>query len=187
MTPANQVTAVRAAGAVACAALVALALTGRVPADSWWLALVAGPTLLLDLVDGKVARLAGTETAFGARFDMEVDAAMVAILSIHAAPVAPLALLVGAARYLLALGTWLRPQWRGPVTPRRFRKVVAATVAALLWVTTTPVTPTAIVWACVVASVALLAWSFGTQVLELERRAPAGRSLPREEVGHVSR
>ena len=38
--------------------------------------------LTLDGVDGRVARARGEATAFGARFDVETDAAMLAVLSV---------------------------------------------------------------------------------------------------------
>ena len=37
--------------------------------------------LLLDAVDGGVARRTGTVSGFGARFDMEVDAFLILVLS----------------------------------------------------------------------------------------------------------
>ena len=41
--------------------------------------------LLLDWVDGQVARRTHTESAFGARFDMEVDAFLILVLSVYVA------------------------------------------------------------------------------------------------------
>ena len=41
--------------------------------------------LSLDWVDGQVARRTGTASAFGARFDMEADAFLIAVLSVYAA------------------------------------------------------------------------------------------------------
>jgi len=173
VNPANQVTTARAAGALGCAAIVVLDLAGRLGEGSWWLAVVAGPTLLLDLLDGHVARRTRSVTELGTRFDMEVDAAMVAILSASAVAACPPALLVGASRYVLALGQWVRPAWRGVVAPRRSRRRVAAAVAVLLWTATLPVLPAAAIWACILVALVLLAWSFGTQVIELERGSAA--------------
>ncbi|GAA4940924.1 hypothetical protein GCM10023238_03240 [Streptomyces heliomycini] len=39
--------------------------------------------LILDGVDGKVARRTGTSTPLGARFDMEVDAFLILVLSVY--------------------------------------------------------------------------------------------------------
>ena len=44
--------------------------------------------LILDGVDGKVARRTGTSTALGARFDMEVDAFLILVLSVYVLDVA---------------------------------------------------------------------------------------------------
>ena len=44
--------------------------------------------LILDAVDGKVARRTGTASALGARFDMEVDAFLILVLSVYVADVA---------------------------------------------------------------------------------------------------
>lgn len=176
LTPANVVTTVRAAGAVCCAGLVAWELSGRMPsAHRRWLPWVSAPTLLLDLVDGAVARRTDTVTVGGGRYDMEVDAAMVAILSARLVPTCPPALVVGSSRYLLAAGGALRPRWRRPVRPRPFRKRVAAGVATLLWVTTLPGSGRAVRCGAVLTALGLLSWSFGSQVLELERAAPEPR------------
>lgn len=193
MTPANVVTAVRGVGALLCAALVGVDLLDHPSSASWILAVVAAPTLLLDIVDGQVARRTGTVSEFGGQFDMEVDAFMVGVVSVHAAmaahppAIAVLALFVGAMRYLLAVATWWRGTWRNPVSPRPFRKIVAASVAALLWVTTTPVTPSMVTALCVVVSFALLTWSFGTQIVELESRSrlstPDQRQAPEHRQG----
>ena len=58
--------------------------------------------LTLDGVDGRVARARGEATAFGARFDMETDAAMLAVLSVAVAALGIAGwwvLAIGAMRY----------------------------------------------------------------------------------------
>ena len=56
--------------------------------------------LVLDGVDGWVARRTGTVSALGARFDMEVDAFLILVLSVYVAgSVGPWVLAIGAARY----------------------------------------------------------------------------------------
>src|SRR5690606_41330950 len=49
------------------------------------IALLATVGLVLDGVDGRVARRTGTSSPRGARFDMEVDAFLILVLSVHAA------------------------------------------------------------------------------------------------------
>ena len=69
--------------------------------------------LALDGVDGKVARRTGTSSALGARFDMEVDAFLILVLS-AASPLSlgPWVLAIGAMRYAFVAAAevlaWLR-------------------------------------------------------------------------------
>ena len=78
--PASWVTLARAALAVGVAAL---AVDAR---DSALLVALAAAALALDAVDGRVARRTGTVSAFGARFDGEVDAFLILALSVAVAP-----------------------------------------------------------------------------------------------------
>ena len=69
------------------------------------LVLLASVALALDAVDGRVARRTGTVSALGGRFDMEVDAFLILVLSVQVARDHGLwVLVIGAARYLLAGG-----------------------------------------------------------------------------------
>ena len=87
--------------------------------------------LVLDAVDGWVARRTGTASALGARFDMEVDAFLILVLSVYVAQsVGAWVLAIGAARYAFVAAGWLLPWLRGPLPPRYWRKVVAASRAS---------------------------------------------------------
>ena len=163
--PADLVTAFRAALAVVVA-VVGPSGTG--------LALVA-VALALDLVDGQVARRTGTVSPFGARFDMETDAFLIAVLSAYVAPaVGWWVLAIGAARYALWLAERVWPWLRRAVPPRRWRKVVAAVQGVTLAVAAADVLPATLVEAALVLALALLAESFGRDVwwLARTRRAP---------------
>ena len=46
---------------------------------------LATVALILDAVDGQVARRTATASPLGARFDMEVDAFLILVLSVHVA------------------------------------------------------------------------------------------------------
>ncbi|XVX20392.1 CDP-alcohol phosphatidyltransferase family protein [Actinomycetota bacterium] len=169
MSGANQITTTRAVGVVVCAVLVVLELAGQL-SNSWWLALVAGPTLLLDAVDGWVARRTGTASAAGARYDTEVDAALVAVLAVSATRFTPWALLIGAARYaFLGVGR-VRPRWREVLPVRFSRKAIGVAIASLLWLVTLPTTAHPLGLACVATALALVVWTFGRDIVELERR-----------------
>ncbi|WP_309504662.1 MULTISPECIES: CDP-alcohol phosphatidyltransferase family protein [Nocardioides] len=141
---------------------------------------VVGPTgtgltlvalgLALDWVDGQVARRTGTASRFGARFDMETDAFLIAVLSGYAAAAYGWwVLLIGAARYLLWLAERVAPWLRRPVPPRYWRKVVAAVQGIVLAVALSGLVPRAVASAALVVALALLAESFGRDVWWLWR------------------
>ena len=163
-------------------AVVALVADPASPGATGVLVVIAAVALLLDGVDGRIARVSHSVSAFGSRFDMEVDASLVLALSIAAAAqVGPWILLVGAARYLLLLATALVPRLAAPTPPRLWRKVVAVLQGVALIV----VCAGSFGWVVseVVAALAALALavSFGTQVHELlrsgVRTAPADRRV----------
>ena len=168
--PADVVTGVRAALAVAVAAL---GPDGRMI----WLVVLA---LALDWVDGQVARRTATSSPFGARFDMETDAFLIAVLSAYAAPAyGAWVLLIGAARYLLWLAERVLPWLRRPVPPRYWRKTVAAVQGIVLAVAVAGVLPHALTEALLLAALALLAESFGRDVWWLWRTRYADAPYPR--------
>ena len=122
--PADLVTLARATLSCGVAALVADSFVeaGSVgtQAQSWWIATVA---LLLDAVDGRVARLTGTVSRFGARLDGEADAFLMLVLSLYVAgsvvagsagagALAIGVLAIGAMRYLFAMAGWVLPWMR---------------------------------------------------------------------------
>ena len=96
--PADWVTLARATLAVVVAALVADSF-GE-PAPVTLLVSLAAVALALDAVDGWVARRTRTTATLGARFDGEVDAFLILVLSVYVARSAGAwVLAIGAARY----------------------------------------------------------------------------------------
>jgi hypothetical protein len=96
--PADRVTLVRATLVCAVAALTAHSYVRPTPALP--LVALSVVALVLDGVDGWVARRTGTASALGALFDQEVDAFLILILSVQVAPTAGAwVLAIGAARY----------------------------------------------------------------------------------------
>lgn len=96
-------------------------------AGGWIVAGIAAAALILDGVDGHLARRSGLDSPFGARFDIEADAAMALVLALHVLAyraMIPEALILGLTRYafVLAQGPW--PWLRADLPPRRWRKVV---------------------------------------------------------------
>src|SRR5580765_1289297 len=167
--PANAVTVGRSVLVVVVAVLVVAAPTAR-----WPIAGLATFALVLDGVDGWVARRTGTVTPFGARFDMEVDAALVLILAVHVAGQLGIGwvLFIGAARYLLAIGVWVAPWLGSPVPQRYWRKVVAVLQVVTLVVVGTGVLPRTADRLALAGAGLALAVSFGTQVWEVRRFRP---------------
>ncbi|GAA2169050.1 CDP-alcohol phosphatidyltransferase family protein [Pedococcus bigeumensis] len=190
--PADHVTVTRATLACVVAALTtswvlggataASADTARVP-----LVLLASVVLALDAVDGWVARRTRTASALGARLDMEVDAALILVLSVAAALVLGWwVLAIGLLRYALLGATRAAPWLGGEVPPRYWRKAVAALQGIVLTVVTAQVLPHPALVGLVGLALALLAWSFGTQVAGLWR-ARAPRPAPAAERPSVLR
>ncbi|GAA3808231.1 CDP-alcohol phosphatidyltransferase family protein [Nocardioides panacisoli] len=157
--PAGVITLVRAVLACAVAGLVADALVGSRATVT--LVALASVALLLDLVDGPVARRTGTTSDLGARFDMESDAFLIAVLSVAVAPVAGVwVLAIGAMRYLFVAAGRLVPWLRRPVAPRRSAKLVAAVQGVVLAVASADVLPLVTVRVALAAALVLLVWSF---------------------------
>jgi phosphatidylglycerophosphate synthase len=175
MTPASRVTLVRAALAVGVAGLVADSFAHDRPAGL--LVALASVALVLDLVDGWVARRTATETTFGARFDGEVDAFLILVLSVYVAEAYGVwVLAIGAARYVFLLGEWLLPWMRVPLPPRRWRKVVTAVQGVVLTVAAAEVLPHALTQALLGVALAALAASMGECVWWLWRRRDAAEA-----------
>ena len=137
--------------------------------------------LALDAADGWVARRTGTASALGARFDGEVDAFLIAALSVYAAPTyGAWVLAIGAARYAFLAGEWLVPWMRAPLPPRRWRRVVAALQGVVLTVAAAELLPRALTQVLLAAALAALAVSFGECTWWLWRRRDAARGRARD-------
>ena len=161
---ANRVTLTRAALVGGVTALVADALVG--PAHVAAMVGLAVVALVLDGVDGWVARRTGTVSALGARFDMEVDAFLILVLSVYVAgSVGPWVLAIGAARYAFwAAGRMVR--WmRRPLPPRYWRKPVAAIQGIVLTAAVADLMPTVAINVAIAVAMVLLAESFGRDVV----------------------
>ncbi len=162
--PAGIVTLSRAVLVGDVAVLVADGLwTGHVPVPT--LVAVASVALVLDAVDGRVARRSGTGTALGARFDMEVDAFLILVLSVHvAAGLGAWVSAIGAMRYAWVAATWALPWLRADLPPRYSAKVVAVVQGVVLVVAAAGVLPRPLVVGLVGTALGLLVWSFGHDV-----------------------
>lgn len=166
--PADLVTLARATLACGVAALVADAFAR--PTQVPWLVGLAAITVSLDWVDGRVARRTGTVTSLGARFDMEVDAFLILVLGVHVAQdFGVWVLAIGLARYALLAAGWMVPWLSRPAPPRHWCKVVAALQGIVLIVAAADVLPPSVASGLLVLALALLAESFGREVVWLAR------------------
>ena len=103
--------------------------------------------LLLDGADGWAARRQRLASAFGARFDMEVDALAILVLAVtvvKAQAVPYWVLAIGVMRYLYLAAALVLPLLRRPLPPRpiadRRRKTVAVIQSLALLIALAPAT-----------------------------------------------
>jgi phosphatidylglycerophosphate synthase len=128
-----------------------------------------------------VARRTGTTSAFGARFDGEADAFLILVLSVYVGELLGWwVLVIGAARYAFGLAGMVLPWLRAPLPFRYWRKVVTAVQGVVLTVAAAELLPTSASYAAVVVALALIAESFGRDVVWLaaQRRAAAASGTP---------
>ncbi|MFE4627364.1 CDP-alcohol phosphatidyltransferase family protein [Streptomyces mirabilis] len=166
--PANRVTLGRAILVGGVTALVADSFESSPPVS-----LLVGLTavaLILDGVDGKVARHTGTSTALGARFDMEVDAFLILVLSVYVSmSLGPWVLLIGTMRYAFVAAARVLP-WLNAALPHSMaRKTVAALQGIVLLVAGAGIMPLEGNAAAVLLALASLIWSFGRDITWLYR------------------
>ncbi|MFO7191943.1 MULTISPECIES: CDP-alcohol phosphatidyltransferase family protein [Thermocrispum] len=172
--PADVVTLLRSTLVGSVAALAADSLAGA-PDRYVLITSTAVVALALDAVDGVVARSTNTASPLGARFDMEVDASLLAVLSIYLVPSAGLwVVAIGGMRYAFVVAGWLLPWLRGPLKPTRLGKTVAAMQGIVLIAACSRVFPAWATTTMVAAALALLVFSFGRDIVRLWRARPPG-------------
>jgi phosphatidylglycerophosphate synthase len=170
---ANRITLLRAA--IAC--LIAARAIESAPLgepERWLLAAIAVAALMLDGADGWAARRQGLASAFGARFDMEVDAFAILVLAITVAKAQAVpcwVLAIGAMRYFYLAAALAFPLLRRPLPPHRIadlrRKTIAVVQSVGLTIALVPATLAD--WAAVTcaAALGLLAYSFAADIVIL--------------------
>jgi phosphatidylglycerophosphate synthase len=172
LSPADWVTLARATLVAGVAALVADSFNR--PAPLTLLMSLTVVALVLDAVDGWVARRTHTTGLLGAHFDAEVDAFLILILSVYVARSAGVwVLAIGAARYVFLVAGWPLPWLRAQLPPRFWRKTVAAIQGVVLAVAAAHVLPSAVSQAALAGALILLAESFGRDVWWLRSHRPA--------------
>lgn len=168
---ANVVTMLRVALVAGVAGLI-----GELPSERIeWLAVVAVAILaVLDGVDGWLARRSGHASRFGARFDMETDAALILILSVLVwlhGKAGAWVIACGLMRYgFVALG-WMVPWMGGPLRSTIRGKTVAVGQVVGLGAALSPLVPVPYSRLVAAATLATLIWSFAVDIAWLRRQA----------------
>ena len=167
---ANRVTLARAV-------LVAL-LTGALVANAFveaiwqWLS-IAVIALMLDGVDGWIARQTKSHSLFGARFDMELDALLILLLCVGLWRLASLGLwvvMIGGMRYLFVAASWQFTWLSKPLFKSFRRKAVCVWQVVALLVALTPLTSHLFSNLIAVSALISLTYSFGLDIWWLYRK-----------------
>ena len=176
---ANTITLVRATG-VCWLAGVGIGHEEPLSADAAWTVAIAALILLLvDGLDGWIARKTAYCSRFGARFDMEVDAALSLVLAYLAwqnGMFGAWVLLLGLFRPAFVLAGKIWPSLTSPLPESFARKTVCVIQIASLITLQLPFTQGEIGQWIAGFALALITWSFGRDTLYLMNQARGKRS-----------
>jgi|SoiMethySBSTD1v2_1073268.scaffolds.fasta_scaffold129634_4 phosphatidylglycerophosphate synthase len=172
---ANFVTMLRVALVAGVAGLI-----GEPPSEriAWLAVAVVVTVAVLDGVDGWLARRSGEISAFGARFDMEVDAALILILSILVwlhGKAGMWVMACGLMRYGFVAAGWVLPWMAGPLRSTMRGKSVAVAQFTGLGAALLPVVPVPFSTLIAGGTLATLVWSFAVDIAWLKQQAGGGR------------
>jgi phosphatidylglycerophosphate synthase len=147
----------------------------QTPMLAWCAVALATVTALLDAADGPIARRRSQASDFGARFDMETDALLIAVLSVLVLALdktGAWVLAAGAMRYAFVLAASAWPWLAAPLPPSARRKTVCVVQIVTLIVCLGPIVTRG--WASAIAGAGLVAlvYSFGADIVGLARRRP---------------
>ncbi len=177
--PANRVTLARLGSMALLAALVGEDLPrpplAAMPTAAWWLVVVSTVTAVLDAADGALARRSGLASAFGARFDMETDAAFTLVLCalvLQAGQAGAWVLAAGLMRYAFVAAARPWPWLAGALPPSRRRQTVCVVQITTLIVCLGPIVPPWLAATLAALSLVLLTVSFAIDVRTLARQRP---------------
>lgn len=171
MGPANRITLFRATLVVPVCAL-ALQLPALDARALWWIIALSTAALILDGYDGRIARRTDTETEFGARFDMELDAALILVLCVLvwiSGKVGVWVLLIGLMRYAFVAASWVWPALNAELPASYRRKWACVAQGVALLVALGPIIPSSMASAVAFVGLGLLTYSFVVDVLWLVR------------------
>jgi phosphatidylglycerophosphate synthase len=149
---------------------------------SWTLVVASVGILLLDGLDGYLARRLDQSSRFGARFDMEVDAALILLLCVlilQSGRAGPWVLLIGLMRYAFVAAMLVLPWLERPLPERLRRKVICVWQVASLIVAFIPGLPGWFIVSALLAALILLIHSFALDTLWLYRHRPQNSFIER--------
>ncbi|WP_315277424.1 CDP-alcohol phosphatidyltransferase family protein [Kocuria carniphila] len=155
--------------------VTALFLADDGPGFTWTAVVLGATALAMDGLDGKIARSTGSTRA-GALYDEAVDALFILILSMGLVPLwGPWCLIPGLMYYAFHLMSAFRPTWRRQLPKSLSRRVIAAAQGILLLAAGTPIAVAIPAFGvlCVATAVVSVLYSFGRDILWLERRRAA--------------
>jgi len=141
----------------------------------WAVVLLATVALVMDGVDGALARRANLVSSFGARLDMEVDSILALILALNvwvAGITGPWIILIGLPRYLFIAAARFMPWLDKPLPPSLSRRVICVVQVASLIGLYAPILPGILVIPVALIVAGLLVWSFGRDIIWLWRSRP---------------
>lgn len=167
---ANRITLMRAVIAALFAGLIGK--TGQAAEAGWLLAVLAAVSLALDGLDGWAARRGGMASRFGARFDMELDAFFILVLSalvFEQGKAGAWVLLSGLLRYAFVGAAALWPRLRRPLPASRRRRAICSVQTGALVLCITPLAAPPFSSLVAAAALGLLALSFAADIAWLLR------------------
>jgi phosphatidylglycerophosphate synthase len=168
-------------GRAALMALLAAALGERIYYNAAFAAAcVAGLMPMLDGVDGRLARRHGTQSAFGARFDMEIDSLHVLTMSALLWQFGKAGIWIwigGLLRYAFVAAGWLLPWMAAELRPTLRGRVITIVHMTTVSVALAPFVPVSISVIATALSTVALIWSFGVDIGRLWRGE--GAMVPR--------
>ena len=170
---ANIVTTLR----LALVAATASALSAPETQEGWtaWApACLATVALGLDAFDGWLARRETLSSEFGARYDMEVDSGLAAVLAavlMAQGAARPELFVLGGARYAFVFSTWMYPWLNRPLPESLRRKAVCVIQIGALVALISPIPSDGVTRSIALVSALLVIWSFAVDIRWLARHA----------------
>lgn len=129
--------------------------------------------VLLDGLDGWVARRSNITSVFGARYDMEVDALLILVLSVlvwQFGKAGAWIILAGCMRYLFVLAAYVWHWLEAPLPPSRRRQAMCVVQVVGLGVVLSPLLGGVAAVGVAAATLASLVYSFMVDIVWLRRR-----------------